>query len=167
MKSNKKVLVLNQSYQPITVTTVKKAVTLTWRNKVDLIEIGEQVLRSPNAEYPLPLVIRLKSGVKYNPFRRVELNRRNLFKRDKNSCVYCGSKEELTIDHVMPKSRGGRTTWDNVVTACHKCNNKKDNKTPEEAGLKMKSNPKQPHHLIFLTEETKLHEKWKPYLYMV
>jgi 5-methylcytosine-specific restriction endonuclease McrA len=167
MRANKKVLVLNQSYQPISVTTVKKAVNLSWRNKVDTIEVGEQVLRSPHAEFPLPLVIRLKSGVKYNPFRRVELNRRNLFKRDKNTCVYCGSKENLTVDHVIPRSRGGKTIWDNVVTACHSCNNKKDNKMPEEVGFKMKIQPKQPNHLIFLTEETKLHEKWKPYLYMV
>ncbi len=167
MRANKKVLVLNQSYQPISVTTVKKAVNLSWRNKVDTIETSEQTLRSPNAEFPLPLVIRLKSGVKYNPFRRVELNRRNLFKRDKNSCVYCGSKENLTVDHVVPRCRGGKTTWDNVVTACHSCNNRKDNKLPEEVGFKMKSQPKQPNHLIFLTEETKLHEKWKPYLYMV
>ena len=144
MKSSKKVLVLNQSYQPITVTTVKKAITLTWRNKVEMIEVSEQVLRSPNTEFPFPLVIRLKSHVRYNPFRRVELNRKNLFKRDNNTCVYCGSKDELTLDHVLPKSRGGRTSWDNVVTACHKCNNKKDNKTPEEAGLQMKVNPKQP-----------------------
>ena len=71
MKSSKKVLVLNQSYQPITVTTVKKAITLTWRNKVEMIEVSEQVLRSPNTEFPLPLVIRLKSHVRYNPFRRV------------------------------------------------------------------------------------------------
>jgi 5-methylcytosine-specific restriction endonuclease McrA len=167
MKSNKKVLVLNQSYQPITITTVKKAVTLTWRNKVEMVETSDQVLHSPSMEYPMPVVIRLKNNVRYNPFRRVELNRRNLFKRDKNTCVYCGSKENLTVDHVVPRSRGGKTTWDNVVTACHPCNNKKDNKMPEDVGLKLKIQPKQPNHLIFLTEETKLHEKWKPYLYMV
>lgn len=167
MKSSKKVLVLNQSYQPITVTTVKKAITLTWRNKVEMIEVSEQVLRSPNTEFPLPLVIRLKGNVRYNPFRRVELNRKNLFKRDNNTCVYCGSKDELTLDHVLPKSRGGRTSWDNVVTACHKCNNKKDNKTPEEAGLQMKVNPKQPNHISFITKDNKYHEKWKPYLYMI
>lgn len=166
MRANKKVLVLNQSYQPITITTVKKAVTLAWRNKVDMIEVGEQVLRSPTSQFPMPLVIRLRSGVKYNPFRRVELNRKNLFKRDKNACVYCGSKDNLTADHVIPRSRGGETTWENLVTACHPCNNRKDNKTPEEVGLKLKGNPRQPNHLIFLTEETRLHEKWKPYLYM-
>ena len=167
MRANKKVLVLNQSYQPITITTVKKAVTLAWRNKVETIEVGDYVLRSPTTEFPMPLVIRLKSGVKYNPFRRVELNRKNLFRRDKHRCVYCGSKENLTADHVIPRSRGGETTWENLVTACHPCNNRKDNKTPEEVGLRLKGTPKQPNHLIFLTEETRLHEKWKPYLYMV
>lgn len=167
MKSSKKVLVLNQSYQPITVTTVKKAVTLTWRNKVEMVEIGEQILRSPNADYPLPVVIRLKNHVRYNPFRRVELNRKNLFRRDNNTCVYCGSKESLTLDHVLPKSRGGKTTWENVVTACHTCNNRKDNKTLEEVGFKLKVQPKQPNHIAFLTKDSKFHEKWKPYLYMV
>lgn len=166
MRANKKVLVLNQSYQPITITTVKKAVTLAWRNKVDMIETGDYVLRSPSTQFPIPLVIRLKSGVKYNPFRRVELNRKNLFRRDKHTCVYCGSGENLTADHVIPRSRGGETTWENLVTACHPCNNRKDNKTPEEVGLKLRTIPKQPNHLIFLTEQTKLHEKWKPYLYM-
>lgn len=167
MRTSKKVLVLNQAYQPITVTTVKKAVTLTWCDKVEMVEVSEQVLRSPNAEFPIPLVVRLKRGVRYNPFRRVELNRKNLFKRDNNTCVYCGSKENLTIDHVVPRCRGGKTTWENVVTACHRCNNKKDNKTPEEVGLNLKQVPSQPNHLIFLRKETKLHEKWKPYLYMV
>ena len=167
MKSSKKVLVLNQSYQPITVTTVKKAVTLTWRNKVEMVEIGEQILHSPNADYPLPVVIRLKNHVRYNPFRRVELNRKNLFRRDNNTCVYCGSKESLTLDHVLPKSRGGKTTWENVVTACHTCNNRKDNKTLEEVGFKLKIQPKQPNHIAFLTKDSKFHEKWKPYLYMV
>jgi len=167
MKSSKKVLVLNQSYQPITVTTVKKAVTLTWRNKVEMVEFGEQILHSPNADYQLPVVIRLKNHVRYNPFRRVELNRKNLFRRDNNTCVYCGSKESLTLDHVLPKSRGGKTTWENVVTACHTCNNRKDNKTLEEVGFKLKIQPKQPNHIAFLTKDSKFHEKWKPYLYMV
>lgn len=167
MRSNKKVLVLNQSYQPITVTTVKKAVTLTWRNKVEMVETGDQILHSPSSQYPIPIVIRLKNNVKYNPFRRVELNRKNLFKRDGGKCVYCGSNENLTIDHVLPKSRGGRTTWDNVVTACNPCNNKKDNKSLDEVGFKLKLQPKQPNHIAFLTKDAKFHEKWKPYLYMV
>lgn len=167
MRVNRKVLVLNQSYQPIHLITVKKAIVLAWRDKVETVEVSDQMLNTPTSQYPMPLVVRLKGKVKYNPFRRVELNRRNIFKRDGNVCAYCGSDDNLTIDHVLPKSRGGRTTWENVITACHICNNKKDNKTPDEAGFSLKSKPKQPSHILLLTKETKLDEKWKPYLYMV
>jgi 5-methylcytosine-specific restriction endonuclease McrA len=167
MKSNKSVLVLDQSYQPLTLTTVRKAVSLVWLDKVDLVEHSEQTLHSPTKSIPRPLIIRLKRNLRTNAWRRVQLNRKNLFKRDDGKCVYCGSEDNLTIDHVVPKCYGGKTTWENVVTACHKCNNKKDNKTPEEVGLFLKQKPKQPNHLIFLTHKTKLHEKWKPYLYMV
>lgn len=167
MRVNRKVLVLNQSYQPIHLISVKKAIVLAWRDKVETVETSDQMLRSASSEYPMPLVVRLKGKVKYNPFRRVELNRRNIFKRDGNVCAYCGSDDNLTIDHVIPKSRGGKTTWENVITACHICNNKKDNKTPDEAGFNLKIKPKQPSHILLLTKETKLDEKWKPYLYMV
>lgn len=167
MSSNRKVLVLNHSYQPISITTLKKAVKLACCDKVDTIEVSEQVLRSASSEHPLPLVIRLKHSVKYNPFRRVDLNRKNLFKRDKHTCVYCGSNENLTVDHVVPKSRGGASTWDNLVTACNKCNNKKDNRTPEEVGFTLNTKPKAPNYIIFLTESARLHDKWKPYLYML
>lgn len=166
MRTNQKVLVLNQSYQPITLTTVKKAINLAWRDKVDLVEISDTMLHSPNSEYPLPLVIRLRSHVRYNPFGRVELNKRNLFKRDNGSCVYCGSDHELTIDHVVPKSKGGQTSWENVVTACKSCNNRKDNKSLAEIGFELKTKPKRPHHLLFMTHNVKLHDKWKPYLFM-
>lgn len=166
MRTNRKVLVLNQSYQPVSITSVKKAVTLAFRNKVEFVETSDTMLRSPNAEYPSPLVIRLKSHVRYNPFGRVELNRKNVFKRDGGMCVYCGSENKLTVDHVMPKSRGGRSSWENLVTACSKCNNKKDNMTPEEAGMHLGIKPKQPHYLLFMTQDMTPHDKWKPYLYM-
>jgi 5-methylcytosine-specific restriction endonuclease McrA len=166
MKTNRKVLVLNQSYQPISLTTVKKAVNLAWRDKVDLVETADYNLRSPTSEFPSPLVIRLRGGVKFNPFGRVELTRKNLFRRDGGSCVYCGSEHQLTADHVIPKSRGGKSTWENLVTACHTCNNRKDNKTPEEVGLRLSIKPKQPHYLLFMTQNITPHEKWKPYLYM-
>lgn len=167
MRVDRKVLVLNQSYQPINLISVKKAVILAWRDKVETVEISDLPLRSSTAAYPMPLVVRLKGRVKYDPFRRVELNRRNIFKRDGHTCVYCGSRDDLTLDHVLPKSRGGRSIWENLVTACHICNNKKDCKTPEEAGLTLLKKPKKPSHILLMTKELKLDEKWKPYLYMV
>lgn len=166
VRTHKKVLVLNQSYQPISITTVKHAVTLAWRDKVELIETSDKMLRTPTMEYPSPLVVRLKRNLKYNPFGRVELNKRNLFRRDNGECAYCGSTDNLTIDHIVPKSRGGKSIWENLVTACHNCNNEKDNKTLEEIGFKLKFKPKQPHHLMMLTQNITLPDKWKPYLYM-
>lgn len=166
MGVNKKVLVLNQSYQPVSVTTVKKAINLLWRDKVDLVEFSDYVLRSPSNTIQSPLVIRLKSKINYNPFGRVELNRRNIFKRDGHTCVYCGSKNDLTVDHIVPKSRGGGNSWENLVTACRPCNNTKDDRTPDEAGLVLGVKPKKPFHLTFLTQSMTPHEKWKPYLFM-
>jgi 5-methylcytosine-specific restriction endonuclease McrA len=167
MRSNKRVLVLNQSYQPIALTTVKKAIILTWRDKVETVEIADFVLHSPRFEVQVPLVVRLKSPIKYNPFKSVELNRKNIFKRDGGVCFYCGSPDNLTIDHVVPRSRGGKSTWDNLVTACHPCNNKKDNKTPDQVGFKTPSKLKAPTQLMFMSQDSRMHEKWKPYLYMV
>ncbi len=166
IQPNKSVLVLDQWYQPVTVTTVRKAVTLIWLDKVELIEHSDHVLKSPTVTFARPLIIRLKQKLKSNAWKRVQLNRRNLFKRDNHQCVYCGSNENLTVDHVVPRCYGGKTTWENLVTACHPCNNKKDNKAPEEVGLHLRVKPKQPNHLLFMAQKTKLHEKWKPYLYM-
>ena len=167
MQYNKNVLVLDVWYQPVTLTSVRKAITLLWLDKVELIEHSDYLMHSPSRTLNRPLIIRLKEKLKSNSWRRVQLNRRNLFKRDDHKCVYCGSNENLTVDHVVPRCYGGKTTWDNVVTPCHSCNNKKDNKMPEDVGLKLKTQPKQPNHISFLTRDTKLHEKWKPYLFMV
>ena len=166
MQQSKSVLVLDQWYQPVTLTSMRKAISLIWLDKVEVVEQAEQVLRSPSMTFKCPSIIRLKQKLTTKNWRRVQLNRKNLFKRDDHRCVYCGSDENLTVDHVVPRCYGGKTTWDNVVTACHKCNNKKDNKAPEEVGMYLRVKPKQPNHLIFLTQKTKLHEKWKPYLYM-
>jgi 5-methylcytosine-specific restriction endonuclease McrA len=166
MQYNKNVLVLDVWYQPVTLTSVRKAITLLWLDKVELIEHSDYLMHSPSRTLNRPLIIRLKEKLKSNSWKRVQLNRRNLFKRDDHRCVYCGSNENLTVDHVVPRCYGGKTTWDNVVTACHTCNNKKDNKSPEEVGLKLRVKPKQPNHLLFMAHKTKLHEKWKPYLYM-
>lgn len=166
MKSSKRVLVLNQSYQPITLITVKKAITLFFRDKVDFVELSENIIHSPSSSLNAPLIVRLKFPIRYSPFGRVELNKRNLFRRDGFKCAYCGSDDNLTMDHIVPKSRGGQSNWENLVTACHPCNNRKDNKLLEDVGYTLSVKPRQPNQLMFLTHNTKVHDKWKPYLYM-
>ncbi|MEL6674758.1 MAG: HNH endonuclease [Bacteroidota bacterium] len=123
-------------------------------------------LRSVGHEFDFPSIIRLYRFIKL-PYKRVNLSRHNIFKRDNNRCVYCGARDSLTIDHVVPKSQGGRDSWDNLVTACQRCNAKKGNRTPEEAGMSMRHKPFRPSFVMFLsTFNGNVREDWKPYLYM-
>ena len=160
------VLVLNSDYSPINVTSFKRGFNLVFKGKAEVVQSTGEPIITYLGEFLRPVIIRLLDYIHYRP-KKISVSKNRIMKRDKFRCVYCGSQRHLTIDHVLPKSRGGRTSWDNVVTACHKCNNKKDNKTPEEAGLQMKVNPKQPNHISFITKDNKYHEKWKPYLYMI
>ena len=163
-----RVLVLNQSYEPISVCSAKKAFLLIFLLKADLVaEREDRVLRSVNATYPYPSVIRLSSYIRVR-FKNVELSRRNILRRDNNQCQYCGKiTTPLTLDHIIPRSRGGMDTWDNLVTACIRCNNRKGNQTPEEAGIKLAKQPRKPHHVIFLKNFMgKVDEAWKPYLFL-
>ena len=102
------------------------------------------------------------------PFKEVELTRKNIIKRDANKCQYCGKKSiELTIDHIIPKSRGGSDSWENLITACVRCNNRKGNQTPDEAGIRLLSRPRKPNHIIFLKQNiANLEESWRPFLFM-
>jgi len=101
-------------------------------------------LRTPGRPYPIPSVVRLFRMVRRPP-GRLALSRKNVFRRDRYTCQYCGARGvELTLDHVTPRSRGGRTTWENLVTACKACNTKKGNRTPEEAGMRLLKRPRAP-----------------------
>lgn len=163
-----RVLVLNQSYEPISVCSAKKAFLLIYLAKADLVaERPDRVLRSVSATFPYPSVIRLSSYIRVK-FKHIELSRRNILRRDNNQCQYCGkTTPPLTLDHIIPRSRGGMDTWDNLVTACVRCNNRKGNQTPEEAGMKLAKQPRKPHHVIFLKNFMgKVDEAWKPYLFL-
>ncbi len=163
-----RVLVLNQSYEPISICSPKKAMILIFLFKADLVAKKRgKVVRSPSKAFPFPSVIKLSSYVRV-PYRKVELSRKNIMRRDSNSCQYCGTKKgQLTIDHIIPKSRSGSDTWDNLVTACVKCNNKKGNKTPEEANLHLLKRPGKPNHILFIKQFAgKVDDNWKPFLFM-
>lgn len=161
----RRVLVLNQDYSPISVCSVERAFLLLYLDKAELIHKAEDVeLRSVNASYPMPSVIRLQRYIVI-PFKRVMLSRQNLFKRDGNSCQYCGSTKDLTLDHVLPKSKGGQSTWTNLTTACKRCNSIKGDKTPEEANMPLKKEPFKPSYIMFVRNFSGFTSKeWLKYL---
>lgn len=161
------VLVLNQDYQAIGVCSTERAFILVLLKKAEMLSHNPaKKLRSINREFEFPSIIRLYQYVHF-PYKKVNLSRHNVFKRDSHRCVYCGSKENLTIDHVVPKSLGGRDAWDNLVTACQKCNSRKGSMSPEEAGLTMRYQPFRPSFVMFLSKFSgQVREDWKPYLYM-
>lgn len=164
-----KVLVLNQSYEPMTVCDAKKAIILVFAGKAQLVASHpDKVIRSVSMEFPMPSVVRLNFFVAV-PYKRIMLTRKNVLRRDNNRCQYCGRTDlPLTIDHIVPRSQGGGDTWDNLVTACTKCNNKKANRTPEQAGMPLLRSPFRPSHVLFMQHIVgAVSEEWKPYLYMV
>lgn len=160
-----KVLVLNQDYSALTVCSMPKAFLLVYLNKAELVAASAtEELHSVNQTFPFPSVIRLNRYV-YFPYKGVMLSRQNIFKRDGNTCQYCGSKEHLTLDHVMPKSRQGRTSWDNLITACKFCNAKKGQLTPEEAGMPLMRKPFKPSFVMFLQNFSGiLDQQWLPFI---
>ena len=160
-----RVLILNQDYSALTVCSVERAFLLIYLNKAERIaDAKDKFLRTVNASFPMPSIIRLNGYVKL-PYRGVLMNRQNIFKRDNHRCQYCGSTSNLTLDHVMPRSRGGPSSWDNLITACRSCNAKKGNYTPEEAGMPLKSKPFKPSFLLFLRDFSgNIDEQWFPYL---
>ncbi|MCU0330338.1 MAG: HNH endonuclease [Candidatus Kapabacteria bacterium] len=163
-----KVLVLNQSYEPISVCSAKKAMVLLWLTKAELVEERSTLsIRSMRSSFPYPSVIRLSSYLRI-PYRKIELSRKNILRRDGHRCQYCGATHApLTVDHVIPRSRGGGDHWENLVCACVHCNNKKGSRTPEEASMRLLTQPRRPSHVQFLRHYVgKIDETWRPYLFM-
>ncbi len=162
-----RVLVLNQDYSVLTVCSVERAVILVLLHKAEVVAAHPgRFVRSPSLQIPWPSVVRLKWYVRV-PYKHIMLNRKNILRRDGYRCQYCGRREDLTVDHVIPRSRGGRDTWENLVTACTRCNSRKGNRTPEEAGMKLRARPFRPSHIMFIREFVgTVDEAWKPYLFM-
>lgn len=143
------VLVLNQNYEPLNVCNVRRAVVLVLRGKAEIIETARDVLRTATSALPLPSVIRLVALVR-RPRPRVRLTRREVFARDNWTCMYCGRKaKDLTLDHVVPRHRGGPHTWENLVSACKACNHRKAGHTPGEARMTLLREPAPPRASIY------------------
>ena len=135
------VLVLNASYEPLNITSWRRAVVMVLKGKAEGLEHEERNLRQ---DFLAPTVIRLRQFVRI-PFKELPLTRRNVFQRDHHTCQYCGYRgDKLSIDHVIPRSRGGQDTWENVTTACIRCNVRKGNRTPKEAEMPLNSVPRRP-----------------------
>lgn len=138
------VLVLNQNYEPLNVCTARRALLLVLSRKAEVLETAGHVLRSPSTAIGCPSVIRLQYMIR-RPRGRAALSRREVFARDGYTCQYCGKHtRDLTLDHVIPRSMGGRDTWDNLVSACRECNHRKGSRTPEQARMHLLRQPREP-----------------------
>lgn len=162
-------LVLNQNYEAITLISAQKAFLLVFLDKAEAVDyFPDRFFNTIHQSFPIPCTVRLKVYVNL-PYKNVLLAKRNVMKRDNYRCQYCGKSggTEMTVDHVIPKSLGGKDIWENLVAACKKCNNRKSNRTPDQAGMKLLSTPFKPSYVLFLRQNaTHVEEKWKPYLFM-
>ncbi|RMH41144.1 MAG: HNH endonuclease [Deltaproteobacteria bacterium] len=165
-----RVLMLSRSYEPLRVISWKRAFALLTLGKVEVVEEYDACVRTVTLVFKVPAVVRLLTAFKRRG-RPPKFSRINIYARDGFRCQYCGDKrptEELTFDHVVPKARGGKTSWTNIVTACHPCNRRKGARTPEEAGMRLRKPPIQPKWVPAVTirvSTRSVPDAWRDYLY--
>lgn len=163
-----KALKLDSSYRPIEIVDAVEALVLCMIGKAQAIETYQKEIKSVKESFKLPAVIVLSRYVKFH-FKIMTVRREDIMLRDKNQCQYCGKslpKNKLTLDHIYPKSRGGQNTWLNLVAACKKCNQKKGDRTPKEANMKLIAKPKKPKIGILRSiREEQISDLWKNYLW--
>ena len=163
------VLFLDADWRPLRVAHWTRAVTDLFLGKIEVIEYSrDRTIKAVNRELPMPAVVRV-----LRRFRRerqaIRFSRLNIYTRDGFTCQYCGERkdsEELTFDHVLPRAAGGRTNWENIVTCCVPCNATKANRTPQQAGLRLRKRPTKPHYLPAVTvkmDHRRVPEEWRPY----
>ena len=164
------VLVLNGTFEPLHFTNARRAITLLLSGKAETVESSPRIIRSPSLSFALPSVIRLALYIRRPFVERVAFNKKNILRRDHYVCQYCGRRgERLTVDHVVPRSRGGDTAWLNVVAACLHCNLRKGNRTLAEAGMALVRQPFHPQflfsgHLLRHPHAASFLDAWRKYL---
>jgi 5-methylcytosine-specific restriction endonuclease McrA len=165
-------LLLNATYEPLRVVSWQRAVTLLIKGKVEVLAAYDRVIRGVSISLEHPSVLRLRQRVRVaKRFHNVPFSRANIYLRDKNGCQYCARRlpsSELTLDHVIPASQGGRKDWENIVTCCIECNRRKGGMTPDQAGLQLIRTPKRPTFLPALRITLgigEVPESWRAYLY--
>tara|TARA_Y100001937_G_scaffold123596_1_gene186716 strand:- start:687 stop:1226 length:540 start_codon:yes stop_codon:yes gene_type:complete len=168
LNNNVKTLKLDNSYRPLEIVDAIEALILCLIGKAQAIESYKKEIKSVSDSFKLPAVIVLKRYVKFQ-FKVVSAHRREIITRDDNTCQYCGKEfpsNKLTLDHLIPKSKGGKNTWENLVTACKKCNQKKGDRTPEEADMLLINRPKKPKYSILRSVgKSQISELWRNYLW--
>jgi 5-methylcytosine-specific restriction endonuclease McrA len=163
------VLFLDVDWQPMRVDSWPRAITALFLGKIEVVEYSrDRTIKGVGREYPMPAVVRV-----LRRFRRdrmvIRFSRLNIYARDRFTCQYCGARllsEDLTFDHVVPRSAGGRTVWDNIVTACVPCNGRKANRTPRAAKMTLRRRPAKPRSLPVVTvrmDERDVPAEWRPY----
>ncbi|MFQ6014755.1 MAG: HNH endonuclease [Anaerolineae bacterium] len=161
------VLVLNATYEPLNIVSVRRAIVLLLKEKAEVIEAAEAKLRSERLTLDVPLVIRLVTYVRVPYHFPLPLTHRTVLARDMYTCQYCGSqpgKALLTLDHIVPRTRGGATVWENVATACATCNQRKGDRTPQEVGMTLRANPGKPRYIaVVLLSKAQRNEAWAKY----
>jgi 5-methylcytosine-specific restriction endonuclease McrA len=136
-------LVLNADGSPINITSFRKGYKLIHKGKVEVLETEEVLVKSEKTSFKRPSIVQLRNYVVL-PYKKIHLTRENVLKRDDYTCAYCSSKENLTLDHIIPRSRGGKNTWENLVTACFTCNHKKGDRLLEDTTMYLSIVPKAP-----------------------
>jgi 5-methylcytosine-specific restriction endonuclease McrA len=162
----RRALVLNQNYEPLNVCSVRRAFVLVFHGKAEVLEDGGEPIRTAEREFVTPSVIRLHHFIR-RPHPRPRLTRREVFARDQERCQYCGRRGgDLTLDHVIPKHRGGRHDWENLVTACRECNHRKGGRTPQEARMDLLKAPSRPstHPAAMFAAYLDRYTEWGPFL---
>ncbi|MEE8598353.1 MAG: HNH endonuclease [Dehalococcoidales bacterium] len=160
-------IIINQNNEPLKICRARRAVVLLYRGKAEMLENGAGFIHSASYTFPLPSVIRLAHMIK-RPRPERKLTRLEIFNRDQYTCQYCGREtRQLTLDHVIPRYRGGEHTWENVVSACVLCNQHKAGKTPEQAGMRLMHHPSPPHGntLFYIPyHHLQTQSEWQKYL---
>lgn len=168
MNNYSKCLVVDSSYMPRSVITTERAYVISYKGNADIVVTHPESFKvvNPKLDIPKPSIIRVYTYVNVD-FRKVPLSRENVYRRDNHECVYCGenNRKLLTLDHVVPQSKGGKNRWDNLVTACKKCNGEKSDLTLEEYGKKI-PDPKRPHHLMLMKQLHHIPKEWESYLFL-
>lgn len=161
------VLLLNANYEPLNVCNLRRAVSLILLGKAEVLQGSAGKVRTSEGQVDVPSIVKMNYHVR-RPVPKLRLSRHSVLARDNYSCQYCGSTRELTIDHVLPRWAGGPHTWENLVACCRKCNLKKGDKTPVQANMKLRTVPKRPHYVPYLSLQKYIRamqrEDWVYYL---
>ena len=168
--STERTLLLTQGYEPIQIISWQRAITLLALDKVDIVEEYDAVIRAVSMALRVPAVVRLRKTFRRHA-KPVKFSRVNIYARDGHRCQYCGvtcTPDELTYDHVVPRSKGGLTTWENIVSACYACNRRKANRTPAEAGMRLRATPVRPTWMPAIqirVSNQSVPDAWRDYVY--